>query len=48
MRLRYSVVAAPYPTAAMATHHATASHALLPIGVSMSSPRTVSMTGVTG
>ncbi len=48
VRLRYSVVAAAYPTAAIATHHPTASHALLPTGVCINSPRTVSMIGVTG
>jgi hypothetical protein len=44
----YAARAHRYPTSAMPMHQATARMALLPMGVPISSPRSVSMTGVKG
>lgn len=44
----YAASARRYPTSVMPTHQATAMTALLPIGVHVSNPRSVSMMGVKG
>ena len=44
----YATLAHRYPASAIATHHAVATMALLPIGVPSSSPRKVSIIEVTG